>query len=148
MLICLLLGGALLITGLILALKLLKPIDINWLAGIIIVIGTVFGLFGKRLYELAASKKSDRLLTTTQNTYDQVTGGESYCLLEVTIEKISKNPMCFLRHVGNNSLTNIQLSIDDQARRACLMHNFLQKNPNLMIPSTIINATNYNYSHD
>jgi hypothetical protein len=29
-----------------------------------------------------------------------------------------------------------------------LMHNFLQKNPNLMIPSTIINATNYNYSHD
>lgn len=65
--ILILFGALLLMIGLFFALKSLKPINFNLIAGLIILIGTFFGLFGKQLQDKYSSDKSDRILNTSEN---------------------------------------------------------------------------------
>jgi len=65
-------GALLLILGMTLGLKSIKPMYFNVVAGIIIVIGTFFGLFGKQLQDKSSSEKSDKILSNTVETSDQV----------------------------------------------------------------------------
>lgn len=66
------LGGVLLIAGLILSLKSIKPLYLNVITGLIIIIGTFFGLFGKQLQDKSSSDKSDKILKTGSNTEEKV----------------------------------------------------------------------------
>lgn len=73
MAILLLISGSIgLIIGLTLALKTIKPMYFNVLAGVIILIGSFFGLFGKQLQDKNSSEKSDKILETGQNTDKKV----------------------------------------------------------------------------
>ena len=53
------LGSFLLIAGLILSLRVIKPMYFNVMSGLVIIIGTGFGLFGKQLQDKSSSDKSD-----------------------------------------------------------------------------------------
>ena len=67
-------GLTLLIFGLVLGLKQIKPVHMNVISGVVIVIGTFFGLFGKQLQDLSSSEKSDNILKTGQNTNEKIDG--------------------------------------------------------------------------
>ncbi|MFC1223061.1 hypothetical protein ACFE6N_04585 [Pedobacter sp. BG31] len=67
-----LLGAILLIIGMSFALKSIKPVYFNVISGAIIIIGTIFGLFGKQLQDLNSSEKSDKILFTSTNTEENV----------------------------------------------------------------------------
>lgn len=60
------LGSLILALGLYLALKELKPIVFNVMAGFVILLGTGFGLFGKYLQDKNSSQKSDKILESTK----------------------------------------------------------------------------------
>lgn len=62
----------LLICGLILGQKQIKPVHMNVISGIVIVVGTLFGLFGKQLQDLNSSEKSDNILKTGINTNEKI----------------------------------------------------------------------------
>ena len=62
----------LLIIGFILSLKSIKPMNLNLIAGLVILIGTFFGLFGKQLQDKNSSEKSDKILNTGVSTEDKV----------------------------------------------------------------------------
>lgn len=66
------LGSLLLITGLALALRDIKPMHFNVIAGIIILIGSFFGLFGKQLQDKNSSEKSDKILKTSESTEHKI----------------------------------------------------------------------------
>ena len=66
------LGLFILILGMSIGLKNIKPIQMNVISGIVIVIGTCFGLFGKKLQDLGSSEKSDKILLTGTNTNEKV----------------------------------------------------------------------------
>ena len=65
-------GSLLLILGLILSLKSIKPMYLNVISGLVILIGTFFGLFGKQLQDKSSSEKSDNILNTSVNTETKV----------------------------------------------------------------------------
>jgi hypothetical protein len=65
-------GGLLLIVGMTVALRTVKPMYVNIISGLIILTGTFFGLFGKQLQDKNSSEKSDKILTTGENTYEKV----------------------------------------------------------------------------
>lgn len=65
-------GLVLLIIGLIVGLKNIRTVYMNVISGIVIVIGTCFGLFGKQLQDLSSSEKSDKILKTGENTSDKI----------------------------------------------------------------------------
>ena len=65
-------GSILLIIGLTLSLKSIKPMYLNVVSGLIIIIGTFFGLFGKQLQDKSSSEKSDSILKTSANTEEKV----------------------------------------------------------------------------
>lgn len=167
-------GGLILIVVMALALRTVRPMHFNVIAGLVIVIGTIFGLFGKQLQDQISSEKSDTILKTGQSTsqkvdtlthqnqelklksvelsqkieaqaktidelrkentqlysklsaasnqiYTQITGGNSYCIFEVFFEVKSNTPFFNLRIVGDTPLKNVQLTIDDLARRVFLI---------------------------
>lgn len=66
------LGAVLLIVGLIISLRSIKPMYLNVISGLIIIIGTFFGLFGKQLQDKSSSEKSDKILKTGTNTEEKV----------------------------------------------------------------------------
>jgi hypothetical protein len=61
-------GSLLLVTGLILGLRSIKPMYFNVIAGLIILLGSFFGLFGKQLQDKSSSEKSDKILQTSEST--------------------------------------------------------------------------------
>lgn len=66
------LGCILLIIGLTLSLKSIKPMYLNLVAGLVIIIGSFFGLFGKQLQDKSSSEKSDKILKTGVSTEEKV----------------------------------------------------------------------------
>mgnify|MGYP001338065090 CR=1 FL=1 len=189
-------GALILIIGMILALKNIKPMYLNVIAGLIILIGTFFGLFGKQLQDQSSSEKSDKILKTgettnekvnsltVQNTelktqavelnnkidaqantidnlraenadlysklsaaskdiYDKITGGESYCVFEVFFDAMSNKPAFNLRHIGNTPLKNVQVTIEDLARRVFLIDNLAKNDYKSPLISQIANNTFY-----
>ena len=66
------LGSFLLIAGLTFALRSIKPMYFNVIAGIIILIGSFFGLFGKQLQDKSSSEKSDKILKSSESTEQKV----------------------------------------------------------------------------
>lgn len=66
------LGCILLIIGLALSLKSMKPVYLNLISGLVILIGTFFGLFGKQLQDKNSSEKSDKILYTGISTGEKV----------------------------------------------------------------------------
>jgi len=66
------LGCILLVVGLTLSLKSIKPIYLNLIAGLVIIIGSFFGLFGKQLQDKSSSEKSDKILKTGASTEEKV----------------------------------------------------------------------------
>jgi len=61
-------GLIFLVFGLFSGLKQIKPVHLNVISGIVIIVGTFFGLFGKQLQDLSSSEKSDTILKTGINT--------------------------------------------------------------------------------
>ena len=66
------LGAISLIIGMVLAMSTVKPMYFNVIAGLIILIGTFFGLFGKQLQDQNSSEKSDKILKTGENTIEKI----------------------------------------------------------------------------
>jgi hypothetical protein len=66
------LGSVILIIGLSLALRSVKPMYFNVIAGLIILIGSFFGLFGKQLQDKNSSEKSDKILRTGENAVEKI----------------------------------------------------------------------------
>jgi hypothetical protein len=66
------LGGLLLVIGMVIALRTIKPMHFNVIAGGVILIGTLFGLFGKQLQDKGSSEKSDQILKTGKNTNEKI----------------------------------------------------------------------------
>lgn len=62
----------LLIISLWLGLKTIKPLYFNLIVGIVIVVATIFGLFGKQLQDKSSSEKSDNILSNTVETNEQI----------------------------------------------------------------------------
>ncbi|MDP1795765.1 MAG: hypothetical protein Q8K53_00470 [Daejeonella sp.] len=58
-------GTVIMVIGMTLALKSIKPIYVNLIAGLIIIIGTLFGLFGKQTQDESSSAKSDKILSSS-----------------------------------------------------------------------------------
>ena len=189
-------GALLLIIGMTLGMKSIKPIYLNVLAGIIIVIGTFFGLFGKQLQDQSSSDKSDKILLTGVSTvekvdslqnqnnelkqqslglsdkienqaetidklrnenadlyaklataskeiYTKITGGDSYCVFEVFFDARTNKPAFNLRLVGNTPLKNVQVTIEDLARRGFLIENTANNDYSSPLISQIANNTFY-----
>jgi len=67
-----LIGCVILVIGMTFALKSIKPIYFNLIAGIIILIGTLFGLFGKQIQDANSSEKSDKILSSSTSTGEKV----------------------------------------------------------------------------
>lgn len=65
-------GCILLIAGLTLSLKSIKPMYLNVISGLVIIIGTFFGVFGKQLQDKSSSDKSDKILRTGASTEEKV----------------------------------------------------------------------------
>lgn len=70
--IIIIIGTIILAVGMIMALKTVKPMYLNVISGIIIVIGTFFGLFGKQLQDKSSSEKSDKIIRVGENTIEKV----------------------------------------------------------------------------
>ena len=65
-------GAVIMVIGMTLALKSIKPIYFNLIAGFIIIIGTLFGLFGKQTQDESSSAKSDKILSSSATTSEKV----------------------------------------------------------------------------
>ena len=66
-------GTMILIFGMYLALKSISPMYFNLIAGIIILIVTIFGLFGKQMQDKMSSEKSDKILNVGMSASDKIT---------------------------------------------------------------------------
>lgn len=159
-------GAILLILGFFLGLKSIKPIALTLMSGIVILIGTGFGLFGKFLQDSSSSEKSEKIRTTGEATneivntlraqngqllkksrnqankidslreentdlhlklakasetiFGQVTGGDSYCKLDVSFLRTGE-PFFMFEHVGKYPLKAVPITIEDFGRRITLM---------------------------
>jgi uncharacterized membrane-anchored protein YhcB (DUF1043 family) len=106
----LLAGAGLLILGMILGLKTLKPIYLNVAAGLIILIGTFFGIFGKQLQDKSSSEKSDQILKNSTNTSEKID----------------------LLKLQNDSLTTQAIDLNEKIeKQAVLIDNLRQENTSL-----------------
>ena len=65
-------GTIILVIGMTLAIKSIKPVYFNLIAGIIILIGSLFGLFGKQIQDASSSEKSDKILSSSTTTGKKV----------------------------------------------------------------------------
>lgn len=65
-------GCLLLLIGLVLGLKFLKPSNFNLICGVIIIGATLLSLFGKYLQDISSSKKTDKIAETGEYTKDKV----------------------------------------------------------------------------
>jgi hypothetical protein len=185
-------GVTLLTIGMTLALKSMKPIHINVISGLIILLGTFFGLFGKQLQDKSSSEKSDRILQTGESTiekvdsltfqnqelankievqaqtidslrvensdlyskladaskdiYTKITGGESYCYILPLFGEKGK-PQFILKHEGNTALKNVQITIEDLARRMHLIKNSNQTDYFSPTFLKIMDETSYGFEH-
>ncbi len=139
-LILIIVGGFILILGMTLALKSMKPMYVNVIAGLIILIGSFFGLFGKQLQDQSSSEKTDKILTN-------ITGGDSYCVFEVYFKPRSKQPIFMLRHVGSTPLKNVQVTIEDLARRLFLIEKIAKNDYSSPLVSEISDSTYYNIEY-
>jgi hypothetical protein len=63
-------GSIILVMGVFMALKSTKPMYFNVVAGLIILVGRLFGLFGKQLQDKSSSEKSDIILKTGDRTFE------------------------------------------------------------------------------
>lgn len=193
-------GIILLIVGMIIGLKGIKPFYFNLIAGFIVVIGTFFGLFGKMIQDKISADKTDKIIATGEMTnksvervkkqnenltiksdsmaktiekqalvidslrventdlhmklamvsndiYQRITGGESYCVLEVFFMGEKGTPFFMLSHRGEIPLKNVQLSIEDLGRRVFLIETEANGDPSLPVVSEIIKKTHYDFSH-
>lgn len=117
------LGGILLIIGLTLSLKSIKPIYLNAISGLVIIIGTFFGLFGKQLQDKNSSEKSDKILKTSANTEEKV----DYLKLQ------------------NNELTKKADELRDKSeKQATIIDNLRQENTDLYTKLADANKEIYN----
>jgi len=82
-----------------------------------------------------------KLAAASKSLYDQMTGGDSYCIFEVSFDVFTNKPRFNLTTVGKISLKNVHITIDDLARRSTIFAN-AQKN-GLPPPTTsqIMNTT-------
>ena len=85
-----------LIFGMFLGMKSMKPLHFNLIAGLIIVVGTFFGLFGRQLQDKIAGEKSDNILKNTSHLQDQ--------LAKLNQDIVEKN-----KEIVQLSETNIEL---------------------------------------
>lgn len=60
--ILIIIGGATLVIGMLIAIRTMKPMYFNVISGLIILVGTLFGLFGKQLQDKNSSEKSDKII--------------------------------------------------------------------------------------
>lgn len=65
-------GLVIVIIGLLLGLRNIRPASMTVICGIVIAIGTVFGLFGKQIQDLRSSEKSDSILKTGEVTKEKI----------------------------------------------------------------------------
>ena len=65
-------GLAILVIGLFFGLRNIRPASMTVICGIVIAIGTIFGLFGKQIQDLRSSEKSDSILRTGEATKEKV----------------------------------------------------------------------------
>ncbi len=144
-LILIIIGCLMLIIGLFFATKQIKPIQLNIISGIVIIIGTFFGLFGKFLQDKNSSEKSDKILNTTNEVYRKITGGDSYCVINVTFDEANNEPYFFLTLHGNTSLKNVNIKIEDYARRVYLVKKLANNDFYSPIGKKIVEETKYNF---
>jgi regulator of replication initiation timing len=85
-----------LIIGMFLGMKSMKPLHFNFIAGLIIVVGTFFGLFGRQLQDKISGEKSDNILKNTSDLQDQ--------LAKLNQDIVEKN-----KEIVQLSETNIEL---------------------------------------
>ncbi|MFT3679090.1 MAG: hypothetical protein QM791_02385 [Ferruginibacter sp.] len=138
-------GLLLLIIGMTLGLKNMKPVNFNVFAGIIIVIGTFFGLFGKQLQDKNSSDKSDKILSNTAETYKQLTGGDSYCVIEPNFNAANNQLSFSLKHIGTTSLKNVQITVEDEGRRAYLIQTKANNEYGSKLANKITKETQYRF---
>lgn len=199
-LILIILGVISLVIGMTLGLKSIKPVNFNVIAGVIIVIGTFFGLFGKQLQDKSSSEKSDKILLNTaeatdrikvldgqnqqlqsqsktleekielqhkiidklreENTelytnlatasskiYKQVTGGDSYCVIEPNFNAVNDQLHFTLKLVGQTPLNNAQITIEDLGRRAYLIQTQANNDYKSSAANKITKETSYGWEY-
>lgn len=84
---------------------------------------------------------SSKLMDKSLDIYNNLTGGDSYCIFEVFFSYKNSVPEFTLRHVGKFPLKNVQIHIEDNARSS-----FLDKGSNDSDELTKISeATNYHF---
>ena len=132
----------------------MKLLHVSFLAGVIILIGTFFGLFGKLLQDKNSSEKSDAILSTgistkqnVESLHKTITGGDSYCIFEVFFNYKTNKPSFNLRHVGSNSLKNIIITIEDHGRRQFLIQEVAKNDFTSPEIGPIINKTYYSFEY-
>ena len=89
---------------------------------------------------------SSKLMDKSLDIFNNLTGGDSYCVLEVFFDAISGKPTFSLRHEGKIPLKNVQLSIEDAARRVCLINSRVNRDFDSPEMSKIVSETYYNFS--
>lgn len=71
------LGTSILIVGMILAIRAMRPVEFNIIAGIIALIGTLFLVFGKHKQDLNSSKNMENLKNQVNNLQSEISKKDS-----------------------------------------------------------------------
>jgi hypothetical protein len=109
--ILIIIGSLMLIAGLSMGIKNMKPIHLNFAAAFVILIGTFFGIFGKLLQDKGSSDKSDKILSTGEKTNENVMELKSQNDALISTNYALTNQMTELQ-----SMNNLQLNELNQLR--------------------------------
>lgn len=86
-----------------------------------------------------------KLSKASNEIYQNITGGDSYCVFEVFFDAITSKPNFSIRHEGKIPLKNVQVTIEDLARRVYLIDNVAKRDYSSPQISQIINNTYYGF---
>jgi len=90
---------------------------------------------------------SNTAIKRADDIYKNLTGGESYCYIDLSFYVRTNQPVLSLIHSGKIVLRNISITIDDLGRRVFLIDNVAHKDYSSPLVSGIIKSTMYGQSY-
>jgi len=140
-------------------LKTLKPMTLILIGAIVAIIGGLISAYGTYSHNKKSSEKSDKIYQQLENQaktidelrrentnlYSKLTGGDSYCKIEVTFNATTNKPSFRLMHIGDSPLQNFNISIEDYGRRGYFMKQMSKSELNSPLLSQIVEKTRYSF---
>ena len=86
-----------------------------------------------------------KLANASSQIYKQVTGGNSYCVIEPSFNAANNQLSFSLKHMGETPLRNVQVTIEDEGRRAYLIQTQANNDYGSSLANKISKETSYGF---